>query len=544
MGGKLDATNILNNQAISVISKIARDHQGFLGNTLEEIASHKAGILKPHVPFIVNPTNEWNVHNVIDRHARKIGAGPRLTIDTYELHEQLFASLEWRYFTHSLRPFQRDNAVLAFVAVQKALQIVGQPTDIAVLRRLLAALQPNPGRLHKVKVPPVFGVPNKPEDARRSVIVDGAHNPDAAIALDDYITQVERTKPIDGELPPEGGWPVTWVLAMTDGKDALRYLQTILRPGDNVITTTFGPVDGMPWVKPMDPKQLLDIAFYVQPGITGVHMPLSGPLRALITAKYLTQDKHPIVLTGSLYLVGDFYRELRSRKSEGWWTDKSKESDRALFREMHDEERLRAHQALGGNTNTYDSDSSAPKDVKAERRQELQEEIERLDREIERLETEEAHISQPQSFEHDALDDALSVFHTRKKGDESTLNSHIFDDADTAQKKTTNNSSTFDTASGVKKFRPRIIKHFTKIGTSEQGEASRNTWNASIPIDSNSAESQNGVKIHKHYAQLGEGDRADGHPRRQRLKKSLKESSPKSRVRRLDTGHEHMGTST
>jgi folylpolyglutamate synthase/dihydrofolate synthase len=53
MGGKLDATNILNNQVVSVISKVARDHENFLGNTLEEIASHKAGILRPNVPFIV-----------------------------------------------------------------------------------------------------------------------------------------------------------------------------------------------------------------------------------------------------------------------------------------------------------------------------------------------------------------------------------------------------------------------------------------------------------------------------------------------------------
>ena len=81
MGGKLDATNILNNQVISVISKIARDHESFLGSTLQEIAHHKAGILRPHVPYLINPKNEKNVVSVINEYADEIAAGPRLEYD-------------------------------------------------------------------------------------------------------------------------------------------------------------------------------------------------------------------------------------------------------------------------------------------------------------------------------------------------------------------------------------------------------------------------------------------------------------------------------
>ena len=46
MGGLLDATNIVENTLISVITHISRDHMGFLGNSIEEIAVHKAGIIK------------------------------------------------------------------------------------------------------------------------------------------------------------------------------------------------------------------------------------------------------------------------------------------------------------------------------------------------------------------------------------------------------------------------------------------------------------------------------------------------------------------
>ena len=47
LGGILDATNIISNTKVAVFTNISRDHMGFLGNTLEEIAENKAGIIKP-----------------------------------------------------------------------------------------------------------------------------------------------------------------------------------------------------------------------------------------------------------------------------------------------------------------------------------------------------------------------------------------------------------------------------------------------------------------------------------------------------------------
>jgi folylpolyglutamate synthase/dihydrofolate synthase len=336
MGGKLDSTNILNNQAVSVISKIARDHEGFLGNTLEEIATHKAGILRPNVPFIVNPTNEQSVQHVIDRYATEIEAGPRLSGDI-EL-KRLFSSVEGQ----QLQPFQRDNATLAIVAVMETLKSLKvQSSVIDLAKSLTTETGTNPGRLQYLTVPPVFG------DAKglgREILVDGAHNPDAAEALDSFVCHNERSKQTGPQSPT--GSPVTWVLAMTDGKDACQYLRTLLRPGDNVVTTTFGPVDGMPWVKPMDARELLEVAKSVQPQITGTHVPGAGALRALCAAKHFASNDTPIVLTGSLYLVGHLHRELRSRDTSEWWTAESAKSDRTSFLDMQREEELRVNQVL------------------------------------------------------------------------------------------------------------------------------------------------------------------------------------------------------
>jgi folylpolyglutamate synthase/dihydrofolate synthase len=412
MGGKLDATNILNNQAISVIAKIARDHEAFLGNTLEEIAKHKAGILRPNVPYIVNPENEMHVQNVIDDYAKEIGAGPRLIADNSELRQGLFSSENWRWFAGPLRPFQRDNAAMAILATKVAMKSVGEKLSDELIGEELGKVRFKsiPGRLQQLTVPPVFGSGN---DAGRTIIVDGAHNRDAAIALNDFVHNKGRKKWIEKQHPLREGWPVTWVLAMTDGKDAEGYLRAILKSGDKVITTSFGPVDGMPWVKPMDPQALFKIAQSVQPDITGFAMPKAGTLRALCTAKYLTQEEYPIVMTGSLYLVGDFYREMEGKYRKDYWSQRFVLNDvRPKILSMHKEEKQRVNQFLRGqgtddllNDNGQVSDEASDEDTPPEKERRLQAEIEALNQQVDLLRIEEEQAAGKKPTVSTSIDD-------------------------------------------------------------------------------------------------------------------------------------------
>ena len=55
LGGRVDSTNVIDKPALSVITPVGLDHQHFLGDTIEEIAFEKAGILKPGVPCVVGP---------------------------------------------------------------------------------------------------------------------------------------------------------------------------------------------------------------------------------------------------------------------------------------------------------------------------------------------------------------------------------------------------------------------------------------------------------------------------------------------------------
>jgi folylpolyglutamate synthase/dihydropteroate synthase len=393
MGGLLDATNILNNQAISVIGKIAKDHEAFLGTTLAEIARHKAGILKPGVPYIVNPENEFAVQAVINDYAKEIGAGPRLSLETDRMKEKLFMTEAWRGFAKPLPPFQRDNAVMAIVAAMEAAKSIGKiHWDMVGDELGKKRFESIPGRLQETTVTPVFG---SVTDVGRTIIVDGAHNVDAAKGLSYFVQRKCRKKWMNGSPPPtEDGWPVTWVLAMTEGKDAKHYLERLLKPGDKVITTSYGPVDGMPWVKPMDPQKLLDRALQV-PGVTGFAIHQQGALRALFAAKFFARHDQPIVLTGSLYLVGDFYRELHGNTDRKFWykNDFADMRNHMLDLAREEEERVQ-HFLRGQDLSQLDhSQSTAPLPA-TERLKRLTSEIEDLGRKLELITIEEKQVEQ------------------------------------------------------------------------------------------------------------------------------------------------------
>ncbi len=68
LGGRLDATNVIARPALTAITPVSMDHQQFLGNTLAEIATEKAGIIKPHVRCVVGPQHP-DAMDVIVAHA-------------------------------------------------------------------------------------------------------------------------------------------------------------------------------------------------------------------------------------------------------------------------------------------------------------------------------------------------------------------------------------------------------------------------------------------------------------------------------------------
>lgn len=95
LGGRLDCTNIIS-PLLSVITNISFDHVQFLGNTLEDIAREKAGIIKPGIPVVIGETNaEIKIRNVFTLTANELHSEIRFADEEY--HEQVESELKGDY---------------------------------------------------------------------------------------------------------------------------------------------------------------------------------------------------------------------------------------------------------------------------------------------------------------------------------------------------------------------------------------------------------------------------------------------------------------
>lgn len=171
MGGLTDATNIVENTLTAVITSVSMDHMSFLGNTLEEIAAQKAGIMKKGC-HAVSIRQEDSAMRVIEREADERGcpltiAEPAKAVHVhYGLEKQWFDYGNYKKLKISLAGrYQIDNAVLALETLG-VLAKRGFPVKEERLRKGFEEAA-WPGRFTVIGRKPYF-------------IVDGAHNEDAA----------------------------------------------------------------------------------------------------------------------------------------------------------------------------------------------------------------------------------------------------------------------------------------------------------------------------------------------------------------------------
>ena len=176
LGGRLDATNVIQNVLCSVIASISMDHMQYLGDTIEKIASEKAGIIKDNTPVVSYPQVK-EVREVLE------GAAAKSNSPFYEVKKEqavkicptmkgstfyLDSEEDEPYFIPLLGKHQVYNALVA-IKVCKVLNGRGYDINREAIRLGLSKSSWF-GRLSVVKEHPY-------------VIVDGAHNPDAAEQL-------------------------------------------------------------------------------------------------------------------------------------------------------------------------------------------------------------------------------------------------------------------------------------------------------------------------------------------------------------------------
>ena len=174
LGGELDATNIVKNTLAAVFTSISFDHMKVLGDTLEEIAGNKAGILKPGA-FAVALKGTDGVMKVIADRAKALEV-PLITVDAGEasgirrsLEKQVFSYAGYKNLTVTLPGnWQVENAMVSVAVIKKLAETGFSIPEKAVYQGLRDTFWP--GRFQILATKPYF-------------IADGAHNRDAAKRL-------------------------------------------------------------------------------------------------------------------------------------------------------------------------------------------------------------------------------------------------------------------------------------------------------------------------------------------------------------------------
>lgn len=269
LGGRLDATNIVT-PLVSVITSIGLDHEKWLGDTLAKIAGEKAGIIKAGVPVVTGVT-EPEPLAVIEavaaaRNARLTKVPPAKN----GLAESANLSL--------IGSHQRHNAAVAEAAV-RAVASVFPISDAAIRFGLENTFWP--GRLQRL------------QQGNQLLLLDGAHNPQGATAL---------AETLRGEFA--GRSPALIFGAMKD-KDVSAILGLLAPLTRRIVATKIGSERAFP------AGELARLCRRANPSA------IVSEAQSVGDALEQTRDEPFVLLTGSLYFVGEALEFLGVLRSEG-----------------------------------------------------------------------------------------------------------------------------------------------------------------------------------------------------------------------------------
>lgn len=263
LGGKYDATNVIDAPALSVITPVDFDHKAFLGSDLRRIAGEKAGIIKRGCPALTAIQRKV-CDEVIERRAAEVGA------PLYRLKAHFIDAMPQD--VGLLGEHQRANAALAAMAMQ----LFGNSTRIAQEHIFEGARRATwPARMQRLKDGPVSRLAPDTE-----VWLDGGHNPHAARAIAAHL----KTQPGKTAL----------VCAMLASKDATGYFMPFRELRPPVFT-----LPNAPGHRGAEPKDLAESA-----RTAGLEAAACDSLDTAMKAAAVSGADR-ILICGSLYLAGE-----------------------------------------------------------------------------------------------------------------------------------------------------------------------------------------------------------------------------------------------
>jgi dihydrofolate synthase/folylpolyglutamate synthase len=283
LGGRLDATNVIERPLASVITRVSYDHREFLGDTLAEIAAEKAGILKPGVPAIVS-SQRRDALAVIERQAARLRAPLRIAgeywIATEERGRLVYQDDDGLLDLPPPRLYGRhqfENAGAAIAALRAGgLKLPASAFEAGMIR------VDWPARMQRLSQGRLAALlPTECE-----LWLDGGHNADAgraiAAALADLEERVSR--------------PVVLIVSMLSTKDGKGFLSNFSGLARRIIAI------------PMHQEKALPVADLVEIA-QGVGIPALAcddiETAIALAGKLDLRPAPRVLVTGSLYLAGE-----------------------------------------------------------------------------------------------------------------------------------------------------------------------------------------------------------------------------------------------
>ncbi len=280
LGGRLDATNVIEQPAVTVITPVSIDHEQFLGNTLAKIAGEKAGIIKRGVPCIVGPQDD-EAMDVIEQTAARLGA-PLIA------HGQ-----HWHVAEENGRLIYQDETGLCDLPLPNLLgahQIQNAGAALAVLRHLnlgddayeAAVTKAEwPARMQRLKTGPLVEAAPQAE-----LWLDGGHNAAAGIALADVLAKLPKR-------------PTHMICGMLNTKDVTGYLAPLAAQAETLTAVSI----------PGETATLS--AEDTAAAATKVNLPATtaSSVADALNSIVAQDPQARILICGSLYLAGNILRE-------------------------------------------------------------------------------------------------------------------------------------------------------------------------------------------------------------------------------------------
>ncbi|WP_272009586.1 bifunctional folylpolyglutamate synthase/dihydrofolate synthase [Roseovarius sp. ZX-A-9] len=280
LGGRLDATNVIAQPALTIVTPVSIDHEQYLGNTLAAIAGEKAGIIKRGVPCVVGPQPDEALE-VIEATAARLGA-PLLA------HGQ-----HWHAYAENGRLVFQDEAGLLDLPLPNLPgdhQIENAGAALAALRHL------NKGDAAYIASVTEAHWPARMQHLRHGTLaeaapdaelwLDGGHNAAAGIALGRHLASLPKR-------------PTHLICGMLNTKDVSGYLRPLAAQAASLTAVAIpGEANTLPAQATAEAARQ-----------AGMPASTAASLREALAAIVASEPRARILICGSLYLAGHVLRE-------------------------------------------------------------------------------------------------------------------------------------------------------------------------------------------------------------------------------------------